>query len=407
LCRWISILLYATLGVWFGGFAGLLYYRLWQLIFRMWPHSLGEYQYSFLAGTSAILLVGLLKISGMRPCHARHFWRYPPLWTSLAIIGTALAPCLFVYERQLPFNGAAKWLVLAFAFSGWLVMGLALPACYRRRSSSTNEEPGDHGHPKSLDAVTHAELETWLADERAIESSEQDFFGAADRALRIWNVLQTRRSAVEPNLMQTVVLEGPLGSGKTSVINLLNNIIASRGDGKFLLMRVSAWGFSSSAAREYILRQVVENLSNEVDCLAVRDLPRDYVDALTESSKWFALLKPSLSEPPPAQRLKRLLPILAAIDLRLVVVIEDSDRNDVDFNPQHLQSMLNDFRAMERMTFILTVGSTSRVDFPKIAEQIESIPRLSRDQALFMVDQLRDYCRSTWPIIDPIANEPE
>ena len=131
------------------------------------------------------------------------------------------------------------------------------------------------------------------------------------------------------------------------------------------------------------------------------------MDALTESTKWFALVKPSLATPSPAERLKRLLPILAAIDIRLVVVIEDSDRNDIDFNPQHLQSMLNDFREVERLSFILTVGSTSKVDFPKVAEQIESIPRLSQSDVLSMVDRVRDLCREAWPTIDPIADEPE
>lgn len=360
-----------------------------------------------MAGTSFLFLIALIKIAGMRPRHAGHFWQYPPLWSSLLIVATALVPCLFVYDHQPVLTGGVKWLVGLSVLSVWLIAGIALPIAYRRRRGTTDKEADEHLPPKAFEKLNDSQLEAWLSDESAIESSAQDFFGAQDRARRIWNALNTRRSAAEPNLMQTVVLEGPFGSGKTSVINLLKSLVASEGDGKFLLVQVSAWGFSSVAARQHILRQVVERLSADVDCLAVRDLPRDYVDALTESSKWFALLKPSLSEPPPAERLKRLLPILAAIDLNLIIVIEDSDRNDVDFNPQHLQSMLNDFRGVERITFVLTVGSTSRVDFPKIAEQIESIPRLSGDEALLMVDRIRDYCRQAWPSVDPIANEPQ
>jgi hypothetical protein len=323
------------------------------------------------------------------------------------IICTALVLAVLIYRRELFVTKPVAGVSCICLVLGWVIVGLALPIVYRRRLVVTSREAPEDLPAKDLHELSGTELRAWLTDERAIESPTQDFFGAQDRARRIWNALTVQRSAAKPHLMQTVVLEGPFGSGKTSVISLLRNIVDQEGDGKYLLVQVSAWGFSSTAARQHILNQVIEVLSNDVDCLGVRDLPRDYVEALMESNKWFALLKPSLSELAPAERLKRLLPILAAIDIHLVVVIEDSDRNDIDFNPQHLQSMLNDFREVERLSFVLTVGSTSRVDFPKVAEQIESIPRLSRGDALSLIDNVRDYCRDTWPTIDPLANESE
>ncbi len=405
--RWMWIFVYSALGLWFGGFAALLYHRLWQLIFRLWPSSLLELEYPFLAGTSAVLFAALLRFAGVRPVHARHFWRYPPVWASFLIIGAGLLAVDVFYRDVLSIGRTGELVVASCVAGSWLVTGLVLPLLYRRPHRAQNIESEQRAVPRRLDNLSAAELQAWLSDEREIASAEQDFFGAVDRAQRIWNALKTHRSAAKPHSMQTVVLEGPFGSGKTSVIGLLRKIVQEEGENRYLLIQVSAWGFSSAAARQHILNQVIEVLANEVDCLGVRDLPRDYVEALMESTKWFALLKPSLSELAPAERLKRLLPILTAIDIHLIVVIEDSDRNDVDFNPQHLQSMLNDFREVERLSFILTVGSTSRVDFPKIAEQIESIPRLSRDDALSLLDRVRDYCREQWPAIDPLADEPE
>jgi KAP family P-loop domain len=405
--RWIYIFIYSALGLWFGAFAALLCCRLWQLIFRLWPQSLINLEYGFLTGTSAIFLVAFLIVTRMRPRQSRYFWSYPPLLSCVLIIGTGIVIALFIFPRALAISDTVRWASYLSIFSGWLVVGLLLPFLYRRRRHATGHQSNEDPRSQKLQDLTAEELLAWLADERAIESSAQDFFGAQDRAHRIWNALNKRRSAAKPHLMQTVVVEGPFGSGKTSVVSLLRNIVKHEGGGKYLLIQVSAWGFSSIAARQHILNQVIEVLSKDVDCLAVRDLPRDYVEALTESNKWFALLKPSLSEIAPVERLRRLLPILAAIDIHLVVVIEDSDRNDIDFNPQHLQSMLNDFREVERLSFVLTVGSTSRVDFPKIAEQIESIPRLSRGEVLSIVDRVRDYCRERWPAIDPLANEPE
>src|SRR5437868_8745993 len=105
------IFLYAALGIWFGGFTGLLYYRFWQLIFRLWPHSLAGLQSVFMIVTSGIFLAGLLRVSGMRPRHALHFWRYPPLWTSLLLIGTAIAVWLLICPSVLAVESTTLWTI--------------------------------------------------------------------------------------------------------------------------------------------------------------------------------------------------------------------------------------------------------------------------------------------------------
>jgi hypothetical protein len=408
LIRWFWIVAYAVLGLWFGLLAGLLFYRAWQLVLHLWPKSLDALQDPFLEGTLVCFLVFLLIVSGGRPRHGQYFWRYPPLLSAVLLIATAAMVTLLFWSTAAEWvSDTIRWSIYVGTAFGWLSIGVVIPLRYRL-NRRRKEQTSDVDVPrKELQQLTFAELRTWLSDERPIESPSQDLFGAEDRARRIANALQTRRSTAAPHLMQTVVLEGPLGSGKSSVIRLLSNILQDEAEQRYLLITVSAWGFSSSAARQHILSQIVQVLSRDVDCLSVQDLPRDYVEAFTEANSWFALFKPALGQLAPAVRLKRLLPILAAIDVHLVVVIEDSDRNDVDFNPQHLQSMLNDFREVERLSFILTVGSTSRVDFPKVAEQIESIPGLSRGDALSVVDQVRDYCREKWPAIDPLENEPE
>lgn len=404
--RWISILVYATLGSWFGAFAAILYYRLWETIFRLCPASLTALQPIFMNGTSVILLIALLRMSAIRFRHARYFWRYPPIWTAVIIVGTAGALAFLLTESS-TISRASAYKIMLIPLLMWIIAGALLPFVYRQRRLKSRPETSVEYPPRKLEDFSTEELQAWLSDERAIDSTEQDLFAAQDRAARIWRTLTKHRSVANRQLLQTVVLEGPFGSGKTSVIRLLQNLINEQGAGKYMLVEVSAWGFSSVVARHYILNRIIEVLSEHVECLAVHDLPRQYVEALTETSKWFAVLKPSLTEVAPVVRLKRLLPILNALDIYLVVVIEDSDRNDVDFNPQHLQGMLNDFRDVDRLSFILTVGSASRVDFPKIAEQIESIPRLSRDQVLLIIDRVRDYCRENWKTVDPLVNEPE
>lgn len=203
--------------------------------------------------------------------------------------------------------------------------------------------------------------------------------------------------------MQTVVVEGPFGSGKTSAIRLLERLNISDPD-TIILVIVSTWGISSSAVRQYTLNRAIEELGKRVDCRALRGMPQAYVDAFSQSSKWLSvLLAPWVSEKEPVEQLRLMTPILRAIDAQLVIVIEDSDRKAPDFDPAHLHAMLNDFRRVERLSFVLTVGNAAEVDFAKLAEQIIFIPRVPVSDAAFFLDKIRDHCREKWPAIDILA----
>jgi len=395
------------IGLWFGLFAGLLYYRAWQFVFRIWPQRLDVLKNAFLWGTSILALTAVIAISGERLRHARRFWSYPPLWTSILIGGTVLDIVLGAATRWYPDLATTFLIASGFIAAIWFLAGVALPLLFAKRRSSSRRSAEPFKKKPELQKVSIEQLLNWLANEEAISSAEEDFFEAEYRARRILNAIRTRRSGDSKRLLQTVVLEGPYGSGKTSVVRLLKAMLELEEPHAYVLVEVSAWGFSSVVVREHVVNAIVEALFAQVDCLAVRDLPRQYAQAVTESGKWFSLLKPSLSELTPAKRLSRLSPVLAACDLHAVVVIEDSDRNDIEFNPQHLQAMLNDFRQIERLSFVLTVGSASLVDFPKVAEHIEVIPGLSQRFALSLVDRIRQYCRDHWANIDPLVNEPE
>lgn len=410
--RWADLVIYALLGTWFGVFGGVLYARFWTFLNGYWPDSIPWIGDVFFVGTSALLLIVCVKVSGVRWRHLRYFWSYPPLLVSVLIAWTLALIALAACGAKVQPHGRLPVTALLVATTAVWMAGALIPfilGLRPKRIGNRTEEPKTRDDLREL---TFDELVVWLGDERAIGARGDDYFGANERALQVWEAIKTRRSeGPQISLLQTVVIEGPFGSGKTSVIELLSRIIAEDQPEKFIVCRISAWGFSSAAARQFILDQAVEALGQRVDCLAVRGLPKAYTDALSQSVKWLpASLYSSIDESTPVQKLQSLTPILRAIDANLIVVVEDSDRSGSDFEPEHLQAMLNDFRQVERLSFILTVGSTARIDFPKLAEQIITIARLRPTDAGFFLDRIRDHCRKSWPVIDAVTdtqNRPE
>jgi hypothetical protein len=394
--------------VWFGPFVAAVYGHLWQFLLGFWPEALAATSKLFFFGTSLFLLLICVKAAGARLRHFRYFWQYPPLLVS-ALLAWTLLLVLFplVATTAVPDARTARVFGIATALV-WVAIAIVLPLFFSlrgRHAQSTQSAPA-----KSRDDLRKfsiVELIEWLSDERPIELPAEDYFGAENRASQVWEALQKRRSsASSKGLMQTVVVEGRFGSGKTSLVRLLERHVKAEQPDRFILVRISAWGFSSSAVRQYILERAIEELARWVDCRALRGMPQAYVDALSQCAKWLpALLSPWLSDAEPVKQLRLLTPILRAINAHLVVVIEDSDRTASDFDPQHLQAMLNDFREVEGLSFVLTVGSTAQIDFPKLAEQIIMIPSVPPTDAAMFLDRIRNHCREKWPVIDLVTTE--
>lgn len=405
--RWADVIAYALIGSWFGVFGGVLYVRFWTFLNSYWPEEMAWIGDAFAIGTSALLLVVCIRVSGAQWRHFRYFWSYPPLLVSVLLAWTLALFALAARPDILQLSYRPSITVALFATTAvWVAASLAAPLVLKLRRKRIDTTKGTSKTRDDLGELPFDELVAWLNDERPITGSTDDYFGTSDRALQVWEAIKTRRSkSASTSLMQTVVIEGPFGSGKTSVIELLERHIAEEQPERFVVCRVSAWGFSSLAARQFILDQAVEALRRWVDCLAVRGLPKAYMDALSQGLKWLpAVLYPWAGDSTPVQKLQSLTPILRAIDANLIVVVEDSDRSGSDFEPEHLQAMLNDFRQVERLSFILTVGSTARIDFPKLAEQIIPVARLQPTDVALFLDRIRNHCRQSWPVIDVVTD---
>ncbi len=129
-------------------------------------------------------------------------------------------------------------------------------------------------------------------------------------------------------------------------------------------------------------------------------LPDRYVQAFKGTgSGWINLPLTLSSAEDPTEQLRRLEPILEALNARLVMVVEDIDRNSdgsegsVDKKiARDLQAMLDRLRDVEGISFILNVSTAGVVDLARLCGRIETVRPIESQQILPLVDAFRDHC---------------
>jgi hypothetical protein len=360
-------------------------------------------------GTLAVLLgtiLALLRITPPSTRQWRYFPKYPPIWISVAI-GTVLVWTI-IHPRAYPFSlgESILWssaLVGSSLTLSWIVNKLASPSSHAPISKSEPDPPKARDSVKTLN--NWEDLNKWSCIEEPIEVSSKDLFSMKGIARRIAEIF-----AQSPgnHKQATVGLLGNFGSGKTSTVNMVEERIRmDRLRSNVLFARASCWGFDDSrGALKHVLSGVIETLSSVVDCTSVRALPTEYLEALSGRKGWGSILLGLLQkESDPSIQLKRLEPILKATGLRLCLVVEDVDRGPSStFDPSHVSAMLNRIREVANVSFILTtsVESRNRIDFTKLCDHIEIIPKVDKDSVWRLLRLLHESCVNRFGDIDPM-----
>jgi hypothetical protein len=123
---------------------------------------------------------------------------------------------------------------------------------------------------------------------------------------------------------------------------------------------VDAWGLQNGpGVPEYVLSRVVESISEYLDCLGLVDLPAHYRDAIIGGGSTWARILGSLfvRSSSPVELLRRLDPILEAANARVVIFVQDVDRNaNSEVLYQQIEAMLDHLRQVRRITFVLAIS---------------------------------------------------
>lgn len=345
----------------------------------------------------AWLLHGLL---GVRWAHFRHWRRHPPLALAGFVAITASLPLKLVRPGY-PWSHGFTWWWLGhlFAYTAVLFTPMPLLAWWREQAEGRDTRPASSQTSplpeRTLSAMDAEELTAWLHREDPLTDAADDLFGFARRAPRVLAALRAERP-------QTVGLTGPFGSGKTSLVNLVERLakeVPADNGPRLWFAKVNCWGFRDPvAAQEAVLKRVVATVREEVDVWGLRSLPEEYVRSVSSAHKAvdvaLAFLRP---DPEPTAQLRRLSPVLKAVGARLVVVIEDVDRNDTGFGVSHVQALLYRLREVEGLSFILSARTGAEIDFTKLCDRQEELFPLDRDEVLDVVAKVQTLCLDGYP----------
>ncbi|MHC4113085.1 MAG: P-loop NTPase fold protein [Planctomycetota bacterium] len=246
----------------------------------------------------------------------------------------------------------------------------------------------------------------WIQKEEPIAKPSQDYFDFAVFAQRIADIL--KRTPIK-----TIGLVGRYGSGKSSILNMVKSYIESsnklKGDIQepdsldlypsrdIIICQVSGWGFQEGTAAQHVLQKAIKQLEKHTDCLSITTLPARYGKAIGDSGNVLARIIGAIlcGWQSPFDILKKLDVLLSRIEKRMVIFLEDIDRNtrtEVFFN--EISALLEGLKGLQNVTFVLAIGEEHRGKevLIKISEHIETIPSMPQRQVIEICKTFRDYC---------------
>jgi hypothetical protein len=369
--RWLDIFSLALVGAFIANAFQILFaQKLSALVFE-------TRHVSFCVIANAIVLAPICYLVPIRLNHFRTAFRYPSLWTA-GIIGTVGLE-LAVHDK-----GLLKYpaFVVFSTFVSVLVAQMVL-ALKRYYSDFTFKYAGDV-----------QERET------PIKTPAEDEFSRVPIAKRLAEFLRADKG--------TIGIIGPFGSGKTSLANMVQYELTRHKTLWFC--PISVWGFeTSTAAAQKILSDVVELVSAHADCSSIRDLPDAYSRAVYGTGvKWLSTLTSAMApSTDPVKQLVRLTRVLIALNARVVLIVEDIDRNQsTRFDPKDIEALLHRIKnETHRISFILTGGIKTDISFSKLCDHIESLDNLPYDEVWNKVYSFRHSLRSRFPTDIPIGGE--
>ena len=327
---------------------------------------------------SAAVWLMIIRLGGFRPADLvmRDWWRYPPTW-----LGGVLVAMVFVVGPQgWGYTLAeADWCAVLCALAAIGPVGAGLAVFAESLTKGSCRASARHGRD-------------WVEDEAPITNPSQDRFGYDSIAQRVVRLLREHEA-------HTVGVVGPYGSGKTCLLNLIvyhlrpderrdeartwwrrRLAVMQRQvlDGHWYVCRVDAWGRGPERFAEQVLRMAVRTLGERVDVTSLATLPAHYAAAMSGSGlAWGSVLGSLLSVGgDPVDCLGRLDAILAAVRGRMLILVEDLDRNSSEeLQNDILPALLDRVAKLRRVSFVLTIGAEwyDALNLMRICEHRESV----------------------------------
>lgn len=227
------------------------------------------------------------------------------------------------------------------------------------------------------------DLIQWIRKETPVKYPNEDMFGHAIPARRIARLLLN-------DSPKSIGVVGSYGSGKSCLLNLIEYYLDNRTQiisatnktemfyqGKIIRCRIDGWGRGCNIP-ENILSLAIEKVRCHVDCMSIIRLPEKYRQAISGVSSGSGAILATLlhTSHDPIVQLMKLDDILEAMDLRLIIFLEDIDRNVSDESIRdEIPSLLDRLRILTRVSFVIAIGIERQYSdiLVRICDHIEAI----------------------------------
>lgn len=257
---------------------------------------------------------------------------------------------------------------------------------------------------KALPANDWQTVEGWLQSDAP---ADYDVLGNHTVAQRIKNLLEQGT--------RSVGIVGPFGAGKTSIIKWLSELVnadKSTTKTQLVISEHSCWNFDTSASSIHaMLADAIEKVERFIDTFFVSSLPESYRQTFSSGGQWLDNLSKLLfGKQDPIDQFSRLSVMLGDVNVRLVFVVEDLDRNDSrTFDIQEVQAFLQQLKDFPNLSFVLTGGisSSRKIDFAKLCDHIEYLKSVEPGVASEMVQRVCERCFDTTVFPQEALAEPD
>ena len=359
------------------------------------------YSPTFLALTVWLAVV-LLTYRVSEPIRVRkRQWRrtlcYPPTW-----LAVPLACGLAAVSERLPVafrpqSSGPDWqnlgTVVPIALA--VALGVAARQLPWRRPATVTAPP----IPTNETGFTWGEIDAWLsAGERPLASGDRDMFQHNRIVARVVNNVAVDR--------RHVALLGRFGSGKSSILNLVVAELARLPD-TLVVAKFDVWAVPNPEdVPRVALSRIVGALDEYVNTIHFRSLPLVYQRLISnESTGWLSAALEVEHSRDSIELLSGLSKILATIDARLLLIVQDVERAGQGFDTRHLQRLLWALRNTSRIQFILSVDPDhAALDFPKLCDSIELVPAVQVNHVARILTTAYGHWRTKFSDIDPHPN---
>ncbi len=227
--------------------------------------------------------------------------------------------------------------------------------------------------PGFVGSVFHNESNTneknipWYQDGGPITHLTQDRLNRKPLVQRLYDIVTSKNY----NDMRGVALIGPFGTGKSSVISMM---IGKLYENKlnYLVCKIDTWGAYSSEEQiqKYFIEKIISCLSTITSTTSLSGLPSKYINSLKGAqSFWLDTLPLFDNHSSPNNQLDRINDIVCRLDCRILIIIEDIDRNTNGEEIINKIAPLFDFlNSCEHFRLIMSFGE--KLNNPSIVNRI-------------------------------------